>query len=76
MKEKYLVEVHDESGKLKQMQTYKTRKDIARAYNIPLYIVDKIIKISNDLSLKTKRNSHTIGEKSKYTFVFHSFLFQ
>ena len=42
MKKKYLVEVHDESGKLKQIQTHKTREDITRAYNKPLYIVDKI----------------------------------
>ena len=59
MKEKYLVEINL-PGEETKMATFKTRQEIVEEYNIPLYIVDKIIKISNDLTFQTKRKSHRI----------------
>lgn len=61
MQEKYLVEISDPTIEIGfYHKNFKTRQEIVTAYNIPLYIVDKIIKMSNDLSYTTKRKGHRI----------------
>lgn len=59
MQPKYLVEVTNENGEI-TTQTYTTRQAIVLHYQIPLYIVDKIIKLTNDATFVPKRNSHRI----------------
>lgn len=59
MKEKYLVEISETDAEI-HTKTFKTRQEIVKMYDIPLYIVDKIIKMSNDSSYITKRKGHKI----------------
>lgn len=59
MQPKYLVEVTDETGDVTP-QSFTTRQAIVTHYQIPLYIVDKIIKLTNDPTFIPKRDSHRI----------------
>jgi len=61
MQYKYRVEILDNStGEVKESQEYKTKKNIIEKYSIPMYIVDKIIKKTNDSTFTTKRDSHLV----------------
>lgn len=61
MQYKYRVEILDSStGEVKESQEYKTKKNIIEKYSIPMYIVDKIIKKTNDSTFATKRDSHMV----------------
>lgn len=62
MKSKYLVNIYKDD-ELQESKSFKTRTEITTQYNIPLYIVDKIIKINNDTSFITKRKSHRIFQE-------------
>lgn len=62
MRQKYLIEILNEDMTLSEY-SYQTRSDIAEDYNIPLYIVDKMIKLSNDSGFKTKRKCHKIFQE-------------
>jgi len=59
MQPKYFVEVTDESAEVTS-HSFTTRQGIVKHYQIPLYIVDKIIKLTNDPTFVPKRNSHRI----------------
>lgn len=59
MQPKYLVSVFSESGDISE-DSFTTRQEIVSHYKIPLYIVDKMIKLTNDPKFTTKRNSHRI----------------
>ena len=63
MKEKYLVYVYSNKKPTDQSLFFKTRCEMALFLQIPLYVVDKIIKISNDITFKTKRKCHPIYQK-------------
>ena len=61
MQYKYRVEIVDkETGEVKKSREYKTKKNMIEAYNIPMYIIDKIIKKTNDATFATKRESHMV----------------
>ncbi len=61
MQYKYRVEILDIStGEVNESQEYKTKKNIIEKYSIPMYIVDKIIKKTNDSTFTTKRESHMV----------------
>jgi len=61
MQYKYRVEILDISnGEVNESQEYKTKKNIIEKYSIPMYIVDKIIKKTNDSTFTTKRDSHLV----------------
>ena len=61
MQYKYRVEILDIStGEVNESQEYKTKKNIVEKYSIPMYIVDKIIKKTNDSTFTTKRESHMV----------------
>jgi hypothetical protein len=61
MQYKYRVEILDNStGEVKESQKYKTKKNIIEKYSIPMYIVDKIIKKTNDSTFTIKRDSHLV----------------
>jgi len=57
---KYRVEILDECGAVKEAWDYKTKGAISDSYNIPLYIIDKIIKKTNDTTFTTKREAHMV----------------
>jgi hypothetical protein len=59
-KAKYLVEVCGDNNEIIKQVTFHKRNQIALEFGIPLYIVDKVIKISNDFTFKTKRKSHKL----------------
>ncbi len=63
MQEKYLVEITSSDGSVRT-KSYKTRKQIVDMYEIPLYIVDKLIKVSNDPSFTSKRKGHKIFQET------------
>lgn len=68
MNEKYLVEtISEESDYEPDHQTFKTKGEIAAAYNLPMYFVDKLIKISNDPGFVTKRKSHRVFQDIECT---------
>ena len=54
MKDKYLISYKD------QIHTFQTKKQIMDLFKVPLYIIDKIIKKSNNLDYKTKANCHSV----------------
>jgi len=60
MQYKYRVTIFDESGEMKESWEFKTKGDIKESYKIPMYIIDKIIKKTNDPSFVTKRESHMV----------------
>ena len=61
MQYKYRVEIVDkETSEVKESRDFKTKKNIIETYNIPMYIVDKIIKKTNDSAFTTKRDSHMV----------------
>ena len=61
MQYKYRVEILDIStGEVNESQEYKTKKNIIEKYSIPMYIVDTIIKKTNDSTFTTKRESHMV----------------
>ena len=61
MQYKYRVEILDIStGEVKETQEYKTKKNIIAKYSIPMYIVDKIIRKTNDSTFNTKRDPHMV----------------
>jgi hypothetical protein len=61
MQYKYRVEILDIStGEVNESHEYKTKKNIIEKYSIPMYIVDKIIKKTNDSTFTTKRESHMV----------------
>lgn len=61
MQYKYRVEILDtETGIIKECWDYKTKKDISKSYEIPMYIIDKIIKKTNVPDFSTKRESHMV----------------
>lgn len=61
MQYKYRVEILDnETGEVKESWDYRTKKDIAETYTIPMYIIDKLIKKTNDATFTTKRDSHMV----------------
>lgn len=61
MQYKYRVDIFDtESGELKESWEYRTKGDISSTYSIPMYIIDKIIKKTNDPTFTTKRESHMV----------------
>ena len=62
MRQKYLMEIINEDMTGNEY-SYKTRADIADDYNIPLYIVDKMIKMSVDTGFKMKRKCHKIFQE-------------
>jgi hypothetical protein len=57
---KYLIVIQSENGKVKSFTQFKTRGEIVKNYKIPLYMVDKIIKINNDVNFTSKRDSQMI----------------
>jgi hypothetical protein len=58
---KYRVEILDkETGEAKESWDFKTKNGICESYNIPMYIIDKLIKKTNDPSFTTKRDSHMV----------------
>jgi hypothetical protein len=61
MQYKYRVEIFDnETGESKECWDYKTKQGICDTYNIPMYIIDKLIKKTNDATFTTKRDSHMV----------------
>ena len=58
---KYLI-VHcsEIDGKVKEYHQFKTRNDIKKKYNIPLYIIDKMISLNNDVDFRSKRDFQKI----------------
>jgi hypothetical protein len=48
MQYKYKMEIMDSNGNVEVMRMYVRKSAIAKDYNIPNYIVDKIIKITNN----------------------------
>jgi hypothetical protein len=61
MQYKYRVEIIDiETGEVKECWDYRTKKDIAETYTIPMYIIDKLIKKTNDATFTTKREPHMV----------------
>jgi len=61
MQFKYRVEILDTTtGEVLEGWEYKTKRDIAETYNIPMYIIDKIIKKTNDSTFTTKRDAHMV----------------
>ena len=60
MQYKYRVEILSESGEVQESHGYKTKKSISEDYDIPLYMIEKIIKLTNDSSYGTKRDSHFV----------------
>ena len=60
MQFKYRVEILDECGVVSEAWDFKTKGDISSSYSIPLYIIDKIIKKTNDSSFTTKRKAHLV----------------
>ena len=71
MNYKYIVRITKDDNV--EETKYKTRGEIATQYNIPLYTIDKIIKMTNDKSFKTKRKCHeclkNTFEKMKIFFI-------
>lgn len=59
MQPKYLVTVFNDSEDISE-NAFSTRQEIVTHYKIPLYIVDKMIKMTNDPNFTAKRNSHRI----------------
>jgi len=54
MQFKYRVEILDTTtSEVLEAWMYKTKRDIAETYNIPMYIIDKIIKKTNDSTFTT-----------------------
>lgn len=61
MQYKYRVEIIDnETGEIKESWDYRTKRDIAETYTIPIYIIDKLIKKTNDSTYTTKRDPHMV----------------
>ncbi len=61
MQLKYRVEIlNNETGKVIECWSFRTRRDISIEYNIPTYIIDKIIKKTNIPEYTTKRDPHMI----------------
>jgi hypothetical protein len=61
MQFKYRVEILDnETGEVKESWEYQTKRDIGETYTIPMYMVDKLIKKTNDPKFTTKRDSHMV----------------
>ena len=54
MRNKYLVKYKDIKRKL------GTKQQIMDLFNVPLYIVNKIIRKSNDSELKKKKDLHSV----------------
>ncbi len=44
MEYKYRVEILDVCGEVEESWDYKTKKDISISYNIPVYVVNKLIE--------------------------------
>lgn len=61
MQFKYRVEIFDiETGESKESWDYQTKRDIGETYSIPMYIIDKLIRKTNDSTFTTKRDSHMV----------------
>jgi hypothetical protein len=61
MQYKYRVEILDiETCEVKECWDYRTKQDISETYKIPMYIIDKLIKKTNDSTYTTKRNPHMV----------------
>lgn len=73
MKAKYSVEIYNEDDEYTwyTTQQFKTRQEIVATFDIPLYIVDKMIKINNDPTFTTKRNSHRVFHDMMNTMKIH-----
>lgn len=69
MHHKYRVEIMDTEGEVKETATYKTKNQIRHTYNIPLYIIDKIIKNTNDSTGTTK--THLVYRNLMQTMRIH-----
>lgn len=59
-KDKYMVEKFDEEGTMIGHMPFKTRHEVSEFLNIPLYIVDKMIKRNNDDYVEPKRGFHKV----------------
>lgn len=53
-----MVEITNEDGEIIQ-QSFKTKQEIVEQYQVPLYMVNKIIKINNN-NMIYKRKSHNV----------------
>lgn len=61
MQFKYRVEIIDiETREVKECWDYRTKQDISEECRIPMYIIDKLIKKTNDPTYTTKRNPHMV----------------
>jgi hypothetical protein len=61
MQYKYRVDILDnETSEIKESWEFKTKRDISESYSIPMYMIDKIIKKTNDPKFSTKRKSHMV----------------
>jgi hypothetical protein len=61
MQYKYRVDILDnETSEIKESWEFKTKRDISESYSIPMYMIDKIIKKTNDPKFSTKRESHMV----------------
>ncbi len=60
MQHKYRVDILDESGEVTESWDYTTKYNISTDYDIPLYMIEKIIKMTNNANYTTKRESHFI----------------
>ena len=60
MNDKYFVFKMSTSNSGASYNFFKNKKEISTRYDIPLYMVDKIINMSNHQNFKTKRLSHLI----------------
>ena len=56
MRYKYRVEILDENKEIIETWACKTKKEISEGYTLPLYIIDKIIKKTNDPTYPIKRD--------------------
>jgi hypothetical protein len=62
---KYLIEIVNEPDITQTFKLFKTKKEICTEFNIPEYIVDKLLKINNDSCYTTKRGMHAIYQEIK-----------
>lgn len=68
MQYKYRVEIlNSETNEIKESWDFKTKKDISESYSIPMYMIDKIIKKTNDAQYTTKREPHSIYKELMQT---------
>lgn len=68
---KYRVEFLDETGEIKESWDYQKKKDVSADYNIPMYLIDKIIRKTNDPQYTTKREAHYIYRDLMNTMKIH-----